>query len=134
MIIKVTPDKEKVKSILQLANERKDFVSTINHEKFSTNAAENYYEIIKELASALILLDDLKTTGDSAPKDLIDYLISYKEFAEGDIVFMNDLRIKRNNSSYEGKKIEPSYLETNKDKILELIERLKKVIKNKLPL
>ena len=42
MIIKVTPDKEKVKSILQLANERKDFVSTINHEKFSTNAAENY--------------------------------------------------------------------------------------------
>ncbi len=82
----------------------------------------------------MILLDDLKTTGDSAPKDLIDYLISYKEFAEGDIVFMNDLRIKRNNSSYEGKKIEPSYLETNKDKILELIERLKKVIKNKLPL
>lgn len=132
MIINVSPDKEKVKSILQLTKEREDFVSTINIEKFPTNAAENYYEIIKELASALILLEGLKTTGDGAHKDLIDYLINYKEFSEGDLVFMNDLRIKRNNSSYDGKKIDSSYLINNKPKILELIERLKKMIKSGL--
>ena len=100
--------------------------------KFSTNASENYYEILKELASALILLDGLKTTEDNAHKDLIDYLINYKYFTEGDVVFMNDLRIKRNNSSYDGKKIDSSYLTNNQKRILELIEKLKKTIKNKL--
>ena len=47
MIIKVSPDKEKVKSILQLTKEREEFISIIDHVKFSTNASENYYEILK---------------------------------------------------------------------------------------
>lgn len=132
MIIKVTPDIEKVKSILQLIKEREEFVSSIDHNKFSTNATENYYEIIKELANALLLLDGLRTIGEYAHKDLIDYLINYKEFSESDIVFMNDLRIKRNNRAYDGKKIDPSYLVNNKKRILELIERLKRLIRNKL--
>ena len=132
MIIKVTPDKEKVKSILQLIKEREEFISSIDHKKFSTNASENYYEIIKELANALLLLDGLKTTGEYAHKDLIDYLANYKEFIESDILFMNDLRVKRNNSTYEGKKIDSSYLTNNKNRILELIEKLKKTIKKKL--
>ena len=132
MIIRATPDKEKVKSILQLIKERENFVSTIDHEKFSTNASENYYEIIKELANALLLLDGLKTTGEYAHKDLIDYLINYKEFTESDILFINDLRIKRNNSAYDGKRIDSNYLINNKNRILELIERLKKTIKMKL--
>ena len=132
MIIKITPDKEKVKSVLQLIKEREDFVSTIDHKKFSTNASENYYEIIKELANALLLLNGLKTTGEYAHKDLIDYLINYKEFTESEILFMNDLRIKRNNSAYDGKKIDPNYLVNNKNRILELIEKLKKSIKSKL--
>lgn len=132
MIIKATPDKEKVKSILQLIKERENFVSTIDHGKFSTNASENYYEIIKELANALLLLDGLKTTGEYAHKDLIDYLINYKEFTESDILFINDLRIKRNNSAYDGKKIDSNYLANNKNRILELIERLRKTIKMKL--
>ncbi|MEK6844281.1 MAG: hypothetical protein AABX83_02540 [Nanoarchaeota archaeon] len=132
MILKITPDKEKAKSILKLIKEREDFVKTIDNEKFSTNTVENYYEIIKELASALILLDGFKSTGENAHKDLIDYLINYKEFKERDIVFINDLRIKRNNSLYDGKKIDIVYLRNNKNRILEIIERLKKTIKNKL--
>ena len=132
MIIKVIPDKEKVKSILQLIKEREEFTSSIDHKKFSTNASENYYEIIKELANALLLLDGLKATGEYAHKDLIDYLVNYKEFTESDILFMNDLRIKRNNSAYEGKKIDPSYLKNNKNRILELIEKLKETIKEKM--
>jgi len=132
MIIKVTPDKEKVKSILQLIKEREEFTSSIDHEKFSTNASENYYDMIKELANALLLLDGLKTTGEYAHKDLIDYLVNYEEFTESDILFMKDLRIKRNNSAYDGKRIDSSYLVNNKKRILELIERLKEKIKKKL--
>ena len=132
MIIKVTPDSEKVKSILQLIKEREKFVSSIDHNKFSTNASETYYEIIKELANALLLLDGLKTTGEYAHKDLIDYLINYKEFMESDVLFMNDLRIKRNNSAYDGKKIETTNLMNNKKRILELKEKLKRLINDKL--
>ncbi len=79
-----------------------------------------------------MLWDGLKTTGEYAHKDLIDYLVNYKEFTESDILFLNDLRIKRNNSTYEGKKIDPSYLENNKNRILGLIEKLKKAIKEKI--
>ena len=132
MIIKTTLDKEKVKSILNLSNEREKFVYSIDHKKFSTNAAENYYEIIKELASALLLLNGLKSIGEYTHKDLIDYLINYKEFSEQEIIFINDLRIKRNNSSYEGKKIDPIYLINNKKKILEIIEKLKVTINRRL--
>ncbi|MEK6818770.1 MAG: hypothetical protein AABY10_02445 [Nanoarchaeota archaeon] len=132
MIVKATPDKEKVKSILNLTKEREDFVSTIDHEKFSTSAMENYYEIIKELASALLLLSGFKSIGDNAHKDLIDYLVNYDVFTEGDIVFLNDLRVKRNNSSYEGKKIDSSYLINHKHRILEVIQKLKELVEKRL--
>ena len=132
MIINTSPDKEKVKSILELVKEREEFVSSIDHGKFPTNASENYYEIIKELANALLLLDGLKTIGEYAHKYLIDYLLNYKEFTDSDVLFMNDLRIKRNNSAYDGKKIDPSYLENNKDRILRLIKKLKQCIIKRL--
>jgi len=132
MIINVASDKEKVKSMAKLIKEREDFVKTIDHEKFSTNAAENYYEIIKELASALILLDGKKAVGDNAHKDLVDYLINYKDFSSGEIIFINDLRIKRNNSSYDGKKIENIYLKNHKNEILEIIKKLKEMIENRV--
>src|SRR3989339_238709 len=90
MIIKISSDKEKARSILQLTKEREDFVKSIDHNKFSTNAVENYYEIIKELAGALLLLDGLKSIGDYAHKDLIDYLINYREFQQKDIIFINN--------------------------------------------
>ncbi len=45
---------------------------------------------------------------------------------------MNDLRNKRNNSAYDGKKIDPIYLENNKERIIELIGKLKKLIIKKL--
>ncbi len=132
MIIKVTPDKEKVKSILMLVENRGEFVSSIDIEKFPTIATENYYEIIKELVNALLLLDGLKTTGESAHKELIDSLLNYKEFTRYEIFLMNDLRVKRNKSSYEGKKVDKSYLQNKKENVLALIRKLKKLIRSRL--
>lgn len=74
MIIKVIPDKEKVKSMLRLIKSRKEFVSSIDSAKFPTNAAENYYEIIKEFAAAILLLDGLEATGEYAHKEMIEEL------------------------------------------------------------
>ncbi len=132
MIIRIIPDKEKVSSMLELIKDREEFVSTIDIERFPTIAAEGYYEVIKELASALLLLDGIKAIGENAHKDMIDHLSNYKEILENEIMLINDLRIKRNRSSYEGKKIETDYLRNRKEKLIVFIEKLEKMIKKKL--
>ncbi len=132
MIIKVAIDKEKVKSMLRLIKNREDFLFLIDVKKFPTISAESYYEIIKELATALLLLDGLKAIGEKAHKELIDHLVNYEEISKEEIVVMDDLRAKRNKSSYEGKQIEESYLENKKDKLDNIIQKLKKLINRKI--
>jgi hypothetical protein len=132
MIIRITPDKEKARSMINMIKDREIFLSSVDIGKFSTIAAENYYEIIKELASVTLLLDGYKATGENAHKDLIDYLNNYKEITEEEIIIMDDLRIKRNKSSYEGKRIESIYLQNKKDKLILIINKLKKLVNNRL--
>ena len=132
MIIKTFVDKEKVKSMFKLIKSREEFVFSVDFKKFSTITAENYYEIIKELATSLLILDGLKAIGENAHKETIDNLSNYKEFLGSEIFILNDLRIKRNRSSYEGKPIPMNYIENNKDKLFKIIDKLKKVVIKKL--
>jgi hypothetical protein len=132
MIIKVTTDKERVKSMIKLILDRERFISKIDINEFSTIATENYYEIIKELSTVLLLLEGLKATGEGAHKELINYLNTFKEFSEYEINLLDDLRIKRNKSSYEGKQVDKSYLENKKEKILNIINKQKRIIDKKL--
>ena len=132
MIIKITPDREKAASILNMVKNRKEFISSANIERFPTIAVENYYEIIKELATAILLLDGIKATGESAHKETIDALSEYRQIEEWEINLIDDLRLKRNKSSYEGKQINISYLENKKDKIIQIIEKLENLLRRKL--
>ena len=132
MIIKIFPDKEKVKSILKMTEDREKFLSAIDAGRFATIAAENYYEIIKELATAVFLVEGFKAVGENAHKEIIDNLSNYKEFESWEIEVMNDLRIKRNKSSYEGKQIEPAYLENKKELLAKIIIKLKSLLSKKL--
>jgi len=132
MIIKVKPDIKKVSSILDLVKNREDSLLFLDSEKFSTIICEFYYEIIKELSSALILLDGFKSIGENSHKDLIDFLSNYKEISEREIILIHDLRVKRNKSSYEGKEIDGFYLKSHKNSLLEIIKRLKSLINKKI--
>ena len=132
MKIKTYSDKEKVKSMLNVVKNRENFVKTANFKEFPTIIAENYYEIIKELISSLLLLDGFKTIGENAHKELIESLSNYKEFEEYEIKLIDDLRIRRNKSSYEGKPFEKTYLDDKKSKITKIIDKLKRVINKKL--
>lgn len=132
MIIKVSPDIEKAKSIKSLIGDRENFVETINIDKFSTIAAENYYEIIKELATAILLIEGFKSVGEDAHKELINYLSNYKKFSEEEIFLMQDLRIKRNKSSYEGKQINKEYVIYRKERFRGIIHKLKEILNEKL--
>lgn len=132
MIIKITPDKEKAKSIIKLLEQREEFIISINMHKFPTIVAENYYEIIKELITAILLINGIKAVGENAHKELIEKFSKYKELNPQEIEIIDDLRIKRNKSLYEGKQIELVYLENKKEKLVRIINTLKNLLNKNL--
>jgi hypothetical protein len=132
MIIKITPDKERAKMILNRVYERESFISKTDFNEFSSIGAENYYELIKELITALMLLEGFKTTGENAHKELIELLSETKKFNKEEIEIIDDLRIKRNKLLYEGKAIENIYIKNKKYKLEEIINKLKKILEKEL--
>lgn len=99
---------------------------------YPTIIAENYYEIIKELSTALLLLYGFKAIGENAHKEIIDSLNRFADFNPQIISVLQDLRIRRNNSQYEGEPFDISYLENNQKFLLDIIDKLKKIVSNKL--
>lgn len=90
----------------------------------------DYYEIIKELITAILLTDGYKTL---SHRDLLDYLKDeYPQFDENDMSNLNDLRILRNRVAYEGFFIEPSYLNRNENLFKSIIKKLKSILSIKL--
>ena len=132
MMHKIFPDKEKAKSIFRMALEREKSVSSLDPVLFTTIATENYYEIIKELATAMLLLKGIKATGENAHKEILDSLEKYADFHDEEILILQDLRLKRNKSMYEGKQIEPNYLENKEQNFKKIISKLKNNIKTRL--
>ena len=131
MLYKIFPDKEKAKSIFKMAINRE---RAINFTKidYPTIIAENYYEIVKELASALLLINGFKAEGGNAHKEIIDSLGKFASFTSYEISMLQDLRIKRNNSQYKGEPFDISYLESKKILLLDIIDKLKKIVGDKL--
>lgn len=132
MLYNIFPDKEKAKSIFVMALNREKSISFLDSVRFGTIVIENYYEIIKELATAILLLKGIKAIGENFHKELIDSLEKYANLNKEEISVLQDLRIKRNKSMYEGKQINLSYLENKKGFLLEIIDKLKKIVKDKL--
>lgn len=131
MLYKIFPDKEKAKSIFKMAIDREKTINSLKID-YPTIIGENYYEIIKELASALLFINGLKAEGENAHKEIIDSLSKFASFDSYKISILQDLRIKRNNSQYKGEPFDISYLESKKDFLLGVIDKLKKIVSNNL--
>lgn len=132
MIIKISPDMEKAKSIFRLVQYRKSSLPSLKKSGFPTVVAENYYEVIKELISISLLIDGLKAVGENAHKDLIDRFAQYNVLNSSEISIIDDLRIKRNKSLYEGKQIEKIYLDNVENKLIDIILKLEDYVKGKI--
>lgn len=129
-LIKITPDKEKAKSILKMVDLIKERISIQDRHKMTALIISDYYEIIKELITAILLVDGYKTL---SHKDLIEYLsINYKEFNNRDISILDDLRVLRNRVAYEGFFVESYYLDRNEKLFLNMIKKLKDLINKKI--
>ena len=121
-IIKITPDEEKVKSILKMISLIEERIKIQNRKKMTALIIADYYEIIKELITGVLLLEGYKTL---SHKNLINYLKRYPEFGSHELSVLDDLRILRNRITYEGFFVDISYLDRNEQLFKEIIKKLK---------
>jgi hypothetical protein len=132
-IIKTIPDREKAKSILKMVETTLEMISAIDTKKYPSNVLKEYYEVIRELVTVILLLDGYKTQGEGAHKKLIEYLEkNYPEFKRHEISLLDDLRLTRNRIAYNGFFVTDEYLERKMKEILAIIEKLRVIIYKKL--
>jgi len=132
-LIKITPDMEKASSILKMADTTIEMIKIIDVNRFGSNLIKEYYDIIRELVSVVLLLDGYKTYGEGAHKKLVEYLENnYKEFTAYEISLIDDLRIIRNKIAYDGFFVDSSYLERKLPDIIPIITKLKSLSVKKL--
>ena len=132
-LIKTTPDKEKAQSILKMVETTLEMVRLIDKTKFPSNVTKEYYEVIRELTSIILLLDVYKSIGEKAHKRQVEYLeANYKEFSKAEITLMDDLRITRNKIAYDGFFVKENYVDRKLADILKIIDKLKRLIAKKI--
>ena len=123
LVIKKSEDKAIVRGLLEMVNVRFKEVGNIRN---TTLKVEAYYEIIKELMTALLSDAGYKSYSHEC---LISFVKEHCEnFTDSEIHLINQMRLIRNDLAYRGDFVEDDFLERNKEKILMIISKLKSVI------
>lgn len=117
-------NKETSKSLVKLAELRLDNIKNI---KNATLKVESYYEIIKELITALLILHGYKSYSHECLISFVKEMYKNK-FTGMQIELIDHLRILRNDIAYRGAFIDVDFLERNEDDIITIINRLKELI------
>lgn len=130
-LIKMTPNPERAKNLLIQIEIRLKDARNKDAAEFSTLIIEAYYEVIKELLTALLAVDGYKTLSHTT---LIDYLrATYnKQITEHEIQIIDELRKTRNRIAYEGFVIKKDYHDRKAPIALEIITKLKTLVTNKI--
>jgi hypothetical protein len=124
MILQITPDKEKAKSLKNMALETLERLKEMPIKKYPSNTLKDYYDIIHELMEALTLAEGLKFKGEGAHQELINYISKKYEFSEQKRIFLQQIRDYRNRISYEGFTLNESFLDINEKRIKDIITKL----------
>jgi len=122
----VTPDKEKISSILDTVIKRRKFVDIqqVNQDNVSF-IIEGYYEIIKELLVALLLKHGLKSKNHQC---LISYFYRKHSDNEFEANFISEMSYLRNRLNYYGEAVDISFYEKNKEEITKIIQFLTSLV------
>jgi len=123
MIIKIQPDKQKSQSLKEMAKITLERLESTDTTKYPSNTLNDYYDIIHKLMEAITMLEGVKTKGEGAHQELIDY-VSKRLFDEGTRTFLQQMRDYRNRISYEGFMVNKNYIEINKKKIEMIIKKM----------
>ena len=128
MIINIHPDKQKAKSLKDMAQITLLRLKETDIEKYPTNTLTDYYDIIRKLMESLTSTEGIKIKGEGAHKNIIDYICKQYNLMEIDRQFIQELRDYRNRISYEGFMIKQSYIKLNHQKIEQIINKLLELV------
>ena len=131
MIIKIQPDREKAKSLKEMAEITLKRLKETDLEKYPTNTLTDYYDVIRKLIEALTSLTGIKIKGEGAHYEIIDYVCDKYNLGESVRNFIQELRDYRNRISYEGFMIKSSYIKENQKKIEQIINKLIQLLNKK---
>ncbi len=129
-LIKIEKDVEKARSLHKLAKLRYGKIGSFDIEKESSLIAEAYYEVCKEIITAIMYADGYKTL---SHKDLIEYIkTNYAVLNSDEIEILDNLRKRRNKLVYYGI-FQPSfYVKKNKEIFEEIISKIESLLKERI--
>ena len=131
MITTTKPDKQKAQALKKTALTTLERLKTTDTEKYPANTLKDYYDIIHELMEAKALLKGIKTYGEGAHQELIDYIAETQKLDEQTRQFLQQMREYRNKISYEGFNINKNFITLNQNKIKDIIKKLLEQINKK---
>lgn len=125
-------DKQKSKSLLEMAEITHKRLNETEKLKYPSNTLEDYYDIIHQLMEALTLLEGVKMKGEGAHHELIDFVCEKYNLGNTKRDFLQQLRTYRNRISYEGFSVKADYIERNETRMNEIISQLSALVKKKI--
>ncbi len=128
-VFKISKNIERAEDLFEMAKERLEILKLIPKDK-TYKLVEEYYEIIKELLTAVMYADGYKTLSHIK---LIEYFsLNYVELNSQEIRLINILRKFRNEILYYGKKISHDFMINYEKDIKKIIKDLFGVVKKKI--
>ncbi len=123
---KVQPDPDKIKSILKVIQARLKTIQQIQKDEETTSIiVTDYYEVIKELLTALLLKNGLKSDNHEC---LISFFKKTYPKYEYEARSIHQLKNIRNRINYDGLFVDASYLTQNELEFIHIIELLQELI------
>lgn len=126
LVKKTAENKAISSSLVKLANIRLEDIG-----KFSSTTlkVESYYEVIKELITALLAADGYKSYSHECLICYIHDKFSHK-FTGMQIELIDQLRVIRNDIAYRGAFVDDDFLHRNENDILLIINTLKDLLED----
>jgi len=129
MLIRTGKDIQKAKALVNMANITLKRLNESDQEKYPSNTLADYYDIIHKYLEAVASAEGIRTKGEGAHQELIDYVCNKHRLGESTRLFLQDVRDLRNRISYEGFIVSPNYIRNNGSKIKAVMEKIRKLCK-----
>jgi uncharacterized protein (UPF0332 family) len=122
----VEVDEEKIASLKETASSRLKYINSVPVTSDNVSfIVEGFYEVIKELLTALLLSKGLRSRNHQC---LISYFYhSFPEY-EAEVYLVSQMNYLRNRLNYYGNSIEFEFYEKNKDEFMVIIKIIQKLI------
>src|SRR3989344_8009903 len=127
MITKITPDKQKARALIKMAEITLERLEKTDREAYPSNTLVDYYDVIHKLLEAIALKEGSKAKGVGAHQELIDYIAKQQNINEQNRQFLQQLRDYRNRISYEGFMVNQEFITKNHQRIKTIIDLLRRL-------